>query len=60
MVDQPEQVDAASRRTLANGGRIVKAPFRTYYQQWQTVLADPEGHAFRVSCLVLPAGAGQA
>ena len=58
MVEKPEQVDAAARRTLANGGRIVKAAFRTYYQQWQTVLADPEGHVFRVSCLVLPAEVG--
>ena len=60
MVDQPDAVDTAVRRTLAHGGRIVKAPCRTYYQQWQAVLADPEGHVFRVSCLVLPAGAGAA
>ena len=58
MVERPEAVDAAVRRVLANGGRIVKAPFRTYYQQWQAVLADPEGHVFRVSCLVLPVEAG--
>ena len=57
---KPEAVDAAVRRVLANGGRIVKAPFRTYYQQWQAVLADPEGHVFRVSCLVLPVEAGAA
>jgi predicted enzyme related to lactoylglutathione lyase len=60
MVDQPEAVDVAARRTLAHGGRIVKAAFRTYYQQWQSVLADPEGHVFRVSCLVLPAELGAA
>jgi predicted enzyme related to lactoylglutathione lyase len=58
MVERPEAVAAAVRRTLANGGRTVKAPYRTYYQQWQAVLSDPEGHVFRVSCLVLPAEAG--
>ena len=39
---------------------IVMATYRTYCQQWQAGLADPKGHVFRVSCLVLPAGAGSA
>jgi predicted enzyme related to lactoylglutathione lyase len=57
MLDTPGAVDAAARRALDLGGHLVKAPFRTYYGQWQAVLADPEGHVFRVACLSLPAGA---
>ncbi len=57
MLDTPWAVDDAARRALDLGGHLVKAPFRTYYGQWQAVLADPEGHVFRVACLGLPAGA---
>lgn len=55
MADHPGQVDQAAARTDVLGGRVIKPPFLTYYGQWQTVLADPEGHAFRVSCLTVPA-----
>jgi predicted enzyme related to lactoylglutathione lyase len=55
LVDEPAAVEAAARQTPALGGRVVKAPYRTYYGQWQVVLADPEGHVFRASCLRLPA-----
>lgn len=54
MVDRPHEVDAAAQRVVALGGRVLKPPFVTYYQQWQTMLADPEGHVLRVACLVLP------
>ncbi len=53
---EPGEVDRAAARPPALGGRIVKAPFRTYYDQWRAVLADPEGHVFRVTCLKLPVG----
>ena len=56
MLEAPAEVDAAAERAAALGGRVLQAPFVTYYQQWQAVLADPEGHVFRVACLVLPAG----
>lgn len=56
MVDAPGQVDAAAARAARHGGQVVKAPFATYYGQWQAVLADPEGHVFRVATHVLPAG----
>ncbi len=55
MLDEPEAVDAAAQRAAALGGRVLRAPFPTYYAQWQAVLADPEGHAFRVASLRLPA-----
>lgn len=50
-VDAPAAVDDAAARTPGLGGHVVKAPYRTYYGQWQVVLADPEGHVFRVSAL---------
>lgn len=52
---EPGEVDRAAARAAGLGGRIVKPPFRTYYDQWQAMLADPEGHVFRVTCMKLPA-----
>jgi predicted enzyme related to lactoylglutathione lyase len=49
MLPNAEAVDAAALRAQELGGRILKAPYATYYGQWQAVLADPEGHVFRVS-----------
>jgi predicted enzyme related to lactoylglutathione lyase len=54
LVPAPAASSTAAGRVEALGGRLLKAPFQTYYGQWQTVLADPEGHACRVSCLTLP------
>ena len=56
MLDTPEAVTDGADRAGALGGRVIKTPYATYYGQWQTVLADPEGHVFRLSCDVLPAG----
>lgn len=55
VLEAPGEVDHAAQRAAGLGGRVVKAPFRTYYGQWQAVLADPEGHVFRVACHTLPA-----
>lgn len=55
MLDSPADVDAAAAFAARNGGMVVKSPYATYYGQWQTVLADPEGHVFRASCAGLPA-----
>lgn len=55
-VDEPAQVDALADQAVALGGRLIKAPFATYYGQWQTVLASPEGHVFRLACTTLPEG----
>ena len=57
MLDTPDAVDAAVREAAAAGGRVLKAPYATYYGQWQAVLCDPEGHVFRLSTLSLPGGA---
>jgi uncharacterized glyoxalase superfamily protein PhnB len=44
------EVTAAADKVASLGGRVIKAPYRTYYHAWQTVLADCEGHFFRVNC----------
>ncbi|MBU1819429.1 MAG: hypothetical protein KKB08_22060, partial [Gammaproteobacteria bacterium] len=55
MLDSPDAVTAASHQAMVLGGRIVKAPYATYYGQWQAVLADPEDNVFRLSAIGLPA-----
>ncbi|MDF1486668.1 bleomycin resistance protein [Ramlibacter sp. H39-3-26] len=60
MLDSPAAVDAATVGAPALGGGVVKAPYATYYGQWQAVLHDPEGHVFRVSVQQLPDGAAPA
>lgn len=57
MLDAPQVVDAAVQRAVAHGGRCIKGPYATYYGEWQAVLADPEEHVFRFSCVGLPEGA---
>jgi hypothetical protein len=49
-------VEAAVPRALALGARLIKAPYATYYHEWQAVLADPEDHVFRLSTTSLPDG----
>ena len=56
MLDRCAEVDASSLKAAALGGRIIKAPYPTYYGQWQTVLADPENNMFRLSFQGLPQG----
>ena len=50
------EVDVLSTKAAALGGRIVKAPYPTYYGQWQAVLLDPENNMFRLSFHGLPEG----
>lgn len=47
--DSDEAVDAMTARAVELGATVVKAPFRTYYGAWQSVLRDPEGNIFRFS-----------
>lgn len=60
MLDTPDAVDAAVREAAEAGGSVLKAPYATYYGQWQAVLSDPEQHVFRVSAASLPPGAAPA
>lgn len=57
ILDTPTDVDVVAHRALALGGQVVKAPYATYYGQWQAVLADPEQHVFRIGSAALPEGA---
>lgn len=56
MLDNPAQVDTATAQAQALGASVIKPPYPTYYGQWQAVLADPEGHVFRLSTDTLPEG----
>jgi catechol 2,3-dioxygenase-like lactoylglutathione lyase family enzyme len=56
MLDAPADVQAGSERVASLGGQLIKSPYATYYREWQAVLADPEGHVFRLSTLGLPPG----
>ena len=56
MLGSCAEVDALCGKSTALGGRIVKAPYPTYYGQWQAVLADPENNLFRLSFQGLPEG----
>lgn len=49
MLAGPDAVDQAAGEAVAWGGAVLQGPFATYYGQWQAVLADPEGQAFRVA-----------
>jgi catechol 2,3-dioxygenase-like lactoylglutathione lyase family enzyme len=56
MLDDPAAVEGATEQAVQLGGQVIKRPYATYYRQWQAVLADPEGHVFRLSTLGLPPG----
>ena len=56
MLGSCAEVDALTANVTQLGGRIIKAPYPTYYGQWQAVLADPENNMFRLSFLGLPEG----
>jgi predicted enzyme related to lactoylglutathione lyase len=42
-------VDLGVERAKALGAKIIKAQYRTYYDSYQAVLADPEGNVFRLN-----------
>jgi len=42
-------LEAGLRTSQALGARLLKAPYDTYYNARQCVLADPEGNAFRLN-----------
>jgi hypothetical protein len=37
---------------VAAGARLVKAPYRTYYNWYQAVLLDPEQNVFRINFMM--------
>ncbi len=44
-----EGVIAATGRAVANGARVLHDPYETYYDAYQSVLADPDGNVFRIN-----------
>jgi catechol 2,3-dioxygenase-like lactoylglutathione lyase family enzyme len=48
-----DAVGALTARAAELGGQVVKAPYDTYYGAWQSVVRDPDGHAFRINYLPL-------
>lgn len=47
-------VDQAAIECRRLGGGVIKLPYRTYYNAWQTVLTDPEGNVFRANHRIGP------
>jgi predicted enzyme related to lactoylglutathione lyase len=43
------EVDRLTPVAVAKGAVLRKAPFKTYYGWYQSVLLDPEGNAFRIN-----------
>jgi predicted enzyme related to lactoylglutathione lyase len=48
-VDGAAEVDRLTPIAVAKGAVLRKAPFKTYYGWYQSVLLDPEGNAFRIN-----------
>ncbi|MEX1104991.1 MAG: VOC family protein [Ilumatobacteraceae bacterium] len=44
-----EEVTAATDRAISNGARLLHEPYETYYNAWQSVLADPDDNVFRIN-----------
>lgn len=47
--ESDEAVTAATDRAVANGARLLHDPYETYYDAYQSVLADPDGNVFRIN-----------
>jgi uncharacterized glyoxalase superfamily protein PhnB len=48
-LDSDEAVAAATSTAVANGAELRHEPYVTYYDAYQSVLADPEGNVFRIN-----------
>jgi predicted enzyme related to lactoylglutathione lyase len=44
-----EEVDRLTPVAVSRGARLVKEPYRTYYNWYQSVLLDPEENVFRIN-----------
>lgn len=53
-VEDKAAVDRITERATALGATLIKSPYTTYYNWYQSVLLDPEGNVFRVNHM-LPA-----
>lgn len=48
-VDSMEDVDRFTTKAVGEGARLIKEPYRTYYNWYQSVLLDPEENVFRIN-----------
>jgi predicted enzyme related to lactoylglutathione lyase len=48
-VDAAEDVDRLTPIAVAKGAKLMKAPYKTYYNWYQSVLLDPEENVFRIN-----------
>lgn len=48
-VDTPEDVDRLTPLAVSKGARLIKEPYKTYYNWYQSVLLDPEENVFRIN-----------
>jgi predicted enzyme related to lactoylglutathione lyase len=43
------EVDRMTPKAVSLGAKLVKPPYKTYYNWYQAVLLDPEGNVFRIN-----------
>jgi predicted enzyme related to lactoylglutathione lyase len=43
------EVDRMTPKAVSLGAKLMKAPYKTYYNWYQAVLLDPEGNVFRIN-----------
>ena len=43
------EVDQMTPKAVSLGAKLVKPPYKTYYNWYQAVLLDPEGNVFRIN-----------
>jgi predicted enzyme related to lactoylglutathione lyase len=48
-VDTAEDVDRLTPAAVKLGARLIKEPYKTYYNWYQSVLLDPEQNVFRIN-----------
>ncbi len=48
-VETQAEVDEYLPKTIAAGATLIKEPYVTYYNWYQTVLVDPEDNVFRIN-----------
>jgi predicted lactoylglutathione lyase len=48
-VDSSAEVDRMTPLAVSCGGRLIKEPYQTYYNWYQSVLLDPEENVFRIN-----------
>lgn len=50
-VSNVDEVDRLVPVAVANGAKLIKEPYKTYYNWYQAVLFDPEGNVFRINTM---------